>query len=172
MKMYKKLAVLAAAMTMATSSWAGFIGTTAQGGNPSGEMTKLLTLITVGEDCVLSFIAKDELTFEKVSKGGLGVEAKSYTYPNLNFLGDLSDYGTIFVGVKAATQIAWYEYPADDLPLTFSSGSINKEISHISFFGLSCPPDEPPTVPDAGSMLVMLGAGMVSLAGLRRKLRL
>jgi hypothetical protein len=165
---------------------AGYIGTTQQGGNPSGELEKLLALLESEKTDDTIFITKDDKTFEKKSKGGLGVEASKYTYESLDFLGDLSKYETLFVGVKAATGIDWYTFGPKDLEATFSTQAIwnerakkwqSKDISHISFFGILAPPEEegggdPPAtrVSDNGPMWLMLGGGLVALAAWRHRM--
>lgn len=47
-----------------------------------------------------------------------------------------------------------------------------QDISHITYFGLICEEDDTPgeKVPDAGSMLVLVGGGLLGLQTLRRRL--
>lgn len=177
---------LLVAAAASLSCHAGYIGTTKQGGDPSGELEKLLALLASDKVEGAIFITKDDKTFEKKSQGGLGVESSKYTYESLDFLGDLSKYETLFIGVKAATAIDWYTFGPKDLENTFFTQAVwnerarkwqSKDISHISFFGILAPPEEEGggdnpanRVSDNGPMWLMLGGGLVALAAWRHRM--
>ena len=79
--------------------------------------------------------------------------------------------GTKFLLVKDGNQTpAWYLYRldwngTDDIVLdNFWPG--NGSISHVTLYGSS----SPTTVPDGGSMSMLLGLGLMGLAGVRRYL--
>jgi hypothetical protein len=180
MNIKKGVVVGLLAATSTLSSVAGYFATTDQAGPPLGELEKLMTLISydnppgltyaggVGDPsvsyeasgiaCLIEFITKDETE-----------RTQPYTLTDLGFLGG---YDSIYAGVKYATSIDWYMFSPSDASVEFTTLT-QQDISHITYFGLICEEEDTPgeTVPDAGSMLVLLGGGLLGLAGIRRRLQ-
>lgn len=180
MNMKKWMVVGLAVVASTVSSVAGYIGTTGQGGNPKGELEKLMTLVNydtppgltyaggngdpsvsfeaAGVACMIDFILKDETQ-----------RTPPYTLTDLGFL---SGYDSVFAGVKYATKIDWYQFSPDVASVQFSTLT-QQGISHISYFGKICEDGDTPSerVSDSGSMVALLGGGLLGLAGIRRRLQ-
>lgn len=184
----KWLAVGLAVVASTVSSVAGPFAWTEKAGNESEELAKLMTLISYdtppgltysnkdltvsfeakGVACVIDFITKDETE-----------RGKSFELTDLGFL---SGYDSIFAAVKYGQNINWFEFSPTLDSITFTTGySFEDEeikpikpqdISHITYFGMICEDDDTPgeKVSDSGSVLALLGGGLLGLAGIRRRL--
>lgn len=178
----KWLAVGLAVVASTVSSVAGNIGWTPSIQGPGGssaqnELIQLMTLINYdtppgldystdgltvsfeGDDgaCVITYISRQE-----------PVQGATYDFTNFSLF---DTYDSVFAGVKSANSINWFQIFEADGTVTLSHHE-KDSISHITYYGMICEDDDTPgeKVSDSGSVLALLGGGLLGLAGIRRRL--
>ena len=143
---------------------------------PSAEATWIegTQMLTSGSLIYLNKYEYDEAAWDNA--GALGQSYFTTPYPNPNGEGwcvswDLlgSDLQMAYVLVKAGQQVNLYEVSLDQ---AINNGvcdvvqtPFGDEYSHISYFGVRST-----QVPDAGTSLLLLSAGLLGLGAVRRKL--
>ncbi len=189
------LALAASLALVTTASHAGLVAIGPQpdefAGNPTSELNRLLSYLDSGDLQPNGSFIKYNPGVNVVDSSGdlLAAFDDSITVPGITISGAnlaFTDTTPLYFLVKAGTQqsIFFYDGLGDVSllnPIVNGSG-IPKDYSHVTFFGIDVPTptptpptfhDQPPTdrVPDGGATVMLMGFGLLGVAGIRRTTR-